>query len=397
MMNTISTPLPTKKNEAWKYTSLKSFSELNWKLAENFQGQLSHEDLKTISTYLPSNFYNFVFINGFLSETLSDDLEDLIEIKNLNLDLNSFKSYETEKYFLDLNRQASESIHLNVRPQQVVEKPVQILFVQCGDANQISQAQLHIALGSGSQAKIVLQTLSLNQGSHQGPQTLNLTTKVILNENSNLKFILLQNEKSTDFHFSRTEFELHQSAQLISLDLALGAGLSRHYLSTSFKKSKAFAGVYGLSVLNESQHTDHYTFIHHEIGDNKSVQHYKSILSDAAESVFRGRVRIEPSAQKANSEQLNNNLLLTKTAHAESIPQLEIYADDVKAGHGSTMGQMSADEIFYFLSRGISQTQALKMLSLGYVEELVLKIENKTLQEFILKSLTAKLGKMINV
>lgn len=396
-MNTISTPLPTKKNEAWKYTSLKSFSELNWKLAENFQGQLSHEDLKTISTYLPSNFYNFVFINGFLSETLSDDLEDLIEIKNLNLDLNSFKSYETEKYFLDLNRQASESIHLNVRPQQVVEKPVQILFVQCGDANQISQAQLHIALGSGSQAKIVLQTLSLNQGSHQGPQTLNLTTKVILNENSNLKFILLQNEKSTDFHFSRTEFELHQSAQLISLDLALGAGLSRHYLSTSFKKSKAFAGVYGLSVLNESQHTDHYTFIHHEIGDNKSVQHYKSILSDAAESVFRGRVRIEPSAQKANSEQLNNNLLLTKTAHAESIPQLEIYADDVKAGHGSTMGQMSADEIFYFLSRGISQTQALKMLSLGYVEELVLKIENKTLQEFILKSLTAKLGKMINV
>jgi Fe-S cluster assembly protein SufD len=108
-----------------------------------------------------------------------------------------------------------------------------------------------------------------------------------------------------------------------------------------------------------------------------------------------GRVRIEPLAQKANSEQLNNNLLLTKTAHADSVPQLEIYADDVKAGHGSTMGQLNADEIFYFLSRGINQTQAIRMLAFGYALELVYKIENVELQNWILKTLNEKLESMI--
>ena len=112
-------------------------------------------------------------------------------------------------------------------------------------------------------------------------------------------------------------------------------------------------------------------------------------------SVFKGRVRIEPSAQKANSEQLNNNLLLTRTAQADSVPQLEIFADDVKAGHGATFGQLNKDEIFYFLSRGINQYQAVKMLSYGFVKELILKIENQHLQNYLISALNKKLESMV--
>ena len=141
--------------------------------------------------------------------------------------------------------------------------------------------------------------------------------------------------------------------------------------------------------------TDIITYTGNAIGNNQSVQHYKSILSGSSHSAFRGRVLIEPNAQKANSEQLNNNLLLTRTAQADSVPQLEIFADDVKAGHGATFGQLDKDEIFYFLSRGINQYQAVKMLSYGFAKELIYKIENESIQNYLISALNQKLDRMV--
>lgn len=388
--------LPTKKDEAWKYTSVKSFSELSWSLAteEEF---LSHDDMKWLSTKLSTDFYNFVFVNGFLNQTLSDELEIWISIDEIGVDAQTDQKVVTEGGWNDLLVAGSaKQIRLKIAKGKVLDKPVQILFVQKSTQNLLSQSVVRIELGENSQAKLIQNFVSLPSSLVMANQNaLNISTQVHLGVNSNLNFIQLQNENHRDFHFSRTQFYLQSGAQLLSLDLALGGQLSRHYLETVFLGENANAGVYGLTALSKKQHTDHYTFIHHQKGANQSVQHYKSILSDESHSVFRGRVRIDPLAQKANSEQLNNNLLLTKTAHADSVPQLEIYADDVKAGHGSTMGQLNKDEIFYFLSRGINQTQAVRMLAFGYALELVYKIENTDLQKWILKTLNEKLESMI--
>lgn len=388
--------LPTKKDEAWKYTSVKSFSELSWNLAteEEF---LSHDDMKWLSTKLSTDFYNFVFINGFLNQTLSDELESWISIEDISADIQAAQLMPTEGAWNDLLVAGSaKQIHLKIAKGKALDKPVQILFVQKSTQNLLSQSIVRVELGENSQAKLIQNFVSLPSSVVSAKENaLNISTQVHLGTNSNLNFIQLQTENHKDFHFSRTQFYLQSGAQLLSLDLALGGQLSRHYLETVFLGENASAGVYGLTALSRKQHTDHYTFIHHQKGENQSVQHYKSILSDESHSVFRGRVRIEPLAQKANSEQLNNNLLLTKTAHADSVPQLEIYADDVKAGHGSTMGQLNADEIFYFLSRGINQTQAVRMLAFGYALELVYKIENVDLQNWVLKTLNEKLESMI--
>jgi Fe-S cluster assembly protein SufD len=130
-------------------------------------------------------------------------------------------------------------------------------------------------------------------------------------------------------------------------------------------------------------------------GLNSSIQRYKSILADQSNSIFRGRVRIEQDAQKANSEQLNNSLMLSREANVSSIPQLEIYADDVKAGHGSTVGQLNKEEMFYFLSRGVDQVTATKMLAYGFVMEMASVFENSQLKEKVSNVLNEKLNGML--
>jgi Fe-S cluster assembly protein SufD len=386
--------LPTKKDEAWKYTSTKKFSEINWELPVEEQ-HLTHEDMKWLSTKLSTDFYNFVFINGAIHQTLSDDFENWISVVDIGESDYLCASAVSEIKLTDLLQATFDrKIKLDILPGKIIDKPIQILFAQKSDGNILSNSMIQFNLGENAQAKLILNFVSL-PSAVRSVNAVNIATQINLAQNSNLQFVQMQNENKNDFHFSRTQFKLSSRAQLLSLDLALGGQLSRHYLEAAFCGENAFAGVYGLTALGNDQHGDHYTYIHHQIGLNESIQHYKSILTDSAHSVFRGRVRIEPDAQKANSQQLNNNLLLTQTAQADSVPQLEIYADDVKASHGSTMGQLNADEIFYFLSRGIQQTQAVRMLAHGYALELVYKIEDSQMRQWILKSLNEKMEGII--
>ena len=259
--------------------------------------------------------------------------------------------------------------------------------------NAIYQSEkLDIRVENNAELTLLVHSMSFTNAKADG---LNLNVSLFLSDDAKVNFIQLQNEDLASFHFSHTEIKLSSHAQFQSLVLSLGSALIRNYLHLDFSGRNASAAVYGLSVLDNKQHVDNYTFIQHSVGENQSIQHYKTILSGSSVSAFRGRVRIEKDAQKANSEQLNNNLLLTREAQANSVPQLEIYADDVKAGHGATIGQLNKDEIFYFLSRGINQYDAVKMLSYGYAKELIYKFENENLQNFLNKALQAKLERMI--
>lgn len=385
--------LPNKKEEAWKFTSLNSFKESNWSLAEETDVGLTHEQLLEISKQLPSDFLNYVFVNGFFNKTLSDDIDDLIEIAELTESDFDFNPLFVENKLSNFAQSfLSKKINLQVLKGKAIEKPIQILFVQSLAKPVFVSEKLNLHLHENSDAKVVVNTINLTQSA---ASAINLNVKIKCEYNSNLKLIQLQNENFESYHFSQCQIEMGSSAQLTSLVLSLGNKLVRNYYQLDFTSTNANAQVYGLTVLDAEQHVDNYTFLKHSVGENQSVQKYKSILSGAAHSVFRGRVLIEPNAQKANSEQLNNNLLLTRTAQADSIPQLEIFADDVKAGHGSTVGQLNKEEIFYFLSRGIGQMQAVKMLSQGYAAELIYQFENQYLQSFLLNVLNNKLDKMV--
>src|SRR5690606_21635039 len=151
---------------------------------------------------------------------------------------------------------------------------------------------------------------------------------------------------------------------------------------------------YALFLTNEEEHSDVYTLIDHRAADTTSAQMAKGILDGNSRGVFTGKIFIRPDAQRVSSSQLNKNLLLSKKAQVHSQPQLEIFADDVKCSHGSTTGQLSDDEVFYFSARGIPSEKARTLLALGFGLEIVQKITNEEarnyLHEKVLKTLESK-------
>ncbi len=386
--------MPTKKEEGWKYTSLSEFKNISWDFsASAAEDALTHEQMQKISLHLPADFFNVVFVNGKINQTLSDELSDQIEISAIDETDLAVATDHVEKNVLNFAQACLiKKLKISLASHHIFEKPIHILFVQYSTMPQFSSEKVDVHVGKHGQVTLLTQSITLNE---QSQSALDLQLNISADESAHVKLIQVQNQNHKSFYFGQTDVQLSSQAQFLSFVMTLGGHLVRNYFHLKLLGTHADAGIYGLNALNADQHSDHYTFIQHVSGGNNSNQLYKSVLADSSQSVFRGRVRIEKNSQKANSEQLNNNLLLTREAHAVSIPQLEIYADDVKAGHGSTVGQLNKEEIFYFLSRGINQYQAVKMLSFGFALELIYKFENKTVQDWMLKMLNQKLDGMI--
>ncbi|MFN3454776.1 MAG: SufB/SufD family protein [Pseudobdellovibrio sp.] len=384
--------LPSKKDEAWKFTSLSEVKNISWSLPEG-EVFLTHDEMVYVSKQLSSDFYNLVFVNGVINNTLSDsDIQ--YELKELEEGDYKVSEKHTEHKLAHLSRGFnSTKLVIHVDKSNQLDKPLQIVHVISGAVSTLVQPVIHINIAPQCELKLINHYLGLNSVK-KASHLFNAELTVNVGDSAHLKIVNLENSHLSDFYFGRVTLIAHKYSQIVSLNVAVGSKLSRHYLENRFEGEGASSGVYGLSLLAQEQHCDNYTFINHKLGHNQSVQHYKSILADKSHSVFRGRVRIEQDAQKANSEQLNNNLLLSKNTQADSVPQLEIYADDVKAGHGSTVGRLNQEEIFYFLSRGISEKQAVQMLSHGYAKELVYKLENESIENFVFQILDQKLNEI---
>jgi Fe-S cluster assembly protein SufD len=140
---------------------------------------------------------------------------------------------------------------------------------------------------------------------------------------------------------------------------------------------------FNLYLTGDKEFSDISTVINHQIHDTTSQQLTKGILGGDSKGIFTGKIHILPKAQKVQSGQLTKNLILSKKAQAFSRPQLEIFADDVKCSHGSTTGQMSAEELFYFEARGIPESKAKNMLAFGFGHEIVFKISNSLVKNKI--------------
>ncbi|HEY1080271.1 MAG TPA: SufD family Fe-S cluster assembly protein, partial [Bdellovibrio sp.] len=152
--------------------------------------------------------------------------------------------------------------------------------------------------------------------------------------------------------------------------------------------------ILGVYAVQGSQHVDNTTLIDHAVGECNTTQLYKGILDGESRAVFCGKVLIRKDAQKANSAQLNNNLILNTKAEADSKPSLEIYADDVKAAHGSTVGQLNKEELFYLQSRAIPKAKAVPMLSYGFLSEVIYKLSDEKTQKWLSRHLDEVFNKL---
>lgn len=372
--------LPTRKDEEWKYTNLKTLNEDSFAPVVGLTS-VSDKALQLIQEKSPAGFTNIVFHNGVFDSKLS-------QVKNLPAGVR-FEVVDiasaVEKFhdaFEALNAAYfSKCFELTIVPETSVAKPIHFLFVttNSGGPAVMANYRIRISVGAGASVKF----LESYYGSADAQYFVNSQTEVFVGESAKLTYVRAQSESHQAVNVGRTNFELSKFSNLHSLAFSTGAQLSRHNLVLELKATEATAIVDGLYVVRDEQHVDNTTVIDHIVGACTTSQHYKGILADTSRAVFNGKVSIQPNAQKANSEQLNNNLLLSRYAEADSKPQLAIYADDVKAAHGSTVGQLNREELFYLESRAIPPNIAIPMMSFGYVSELIYKLEDESLQTWL--------------
>jgi Fe-S cluster assembly protein SufD len=245
-----------------------------------------------------------------------------------------------------------------------------------------------VVLERGAQATVVERHVALNDGVYW----TNAVTEVAVGDGARVEYYRVQSESRGAYHIATTHTTQGRDSVLRLHPITLGAGLSRHDIYTALAGSGADLVLNGFYLLRGKQHADHHTVIDHAQPHCTSHEFFNGILGEQAHGVFTGRIIVRPGAQRTDSKQTNNNLLLSAEARADSQPQLEIYADDVKCTHGSTMGPLDEMALYYLRSRGLSPEMAAGMLTYGFAAEILGRMEHRDLRNELDQMIRARLA-----
>ncbi|KHD88496.1 MAG: [Fe-S] cluster assembly transport protein [Bdellovibrio sp. ArHS] len=372
--------LPTRKDEEWHYTSVKVLGETNYTSSAVNPFAPSHDTAVAIKKCLNPEFINIVFFNGVLDKTLTEELPSGFSLRELS-------EYPTQfdDTFDALNgAYLAKPFVLSLAKETSVEKPVNFVFFTSTEGGSALMVHPRISLHVGARSSVKILE------SYHGSSTSYFVNSVMdlhVGESAKVIYVRLQGEGESAVNIGRTRLTVEKNANVESLAFATGAMLSRHSLDVTLTGQGSSTEILGVYAVSGKQHVDNTSLINHQVGECHTNQLYKGILDGESRSVFSGKVLIQKGAQKADSAQLNNNLLLSSKAEADSKPGLEVYADDVKAAHGSTVGQLNREELFYLQSRAIPKAKAIPMLSYGFLSEVIYKISDDSIQKWLTRHL----------
>lgn len=269
----------------------------------------------------------------------------------------------------------------------VVEQPINTLAFY--DAPQVAIfSHSLIILESGASAKLIEDFgSSANEAQRFGSRAVEL----ILKPNSDLQYFNLQDWAHNVWDFTSQTAILERDTNLTWLAGMLGSAVTKAFLDSRIQGPGANVRMLGFFFGDKQQHFDQHTFQNHIVPNGKSDLLYKGALKDRAYSAFRGLIRINPDAQHSDAYQQNRNLLLSRTAHADSIPELEIEANDVRCTHGATVGPIEEAAVFYMMARGIPRPEAERLFTEGFFDELIAKIPLEVVQDRLFRVIRQKI------
>jgi Fe-S cluster assembly protein SufD len=284
----------------------------------------------------------------------------------------------------------SDGVFVSVPAGAVVEQPIALTCrLGAGAGRAMTHPRALIVLGRQAQARVV--------ESYEGPGgdepfLTNAVTEIVLGEGARLDHCRLQTQGVQGYHVASTQTYQERDSRLVFTPVTLGAGLARHDINAVLDGAGAYLVLNGLSVLGGRQHVDLHTTIDHARPHGESHEYVNGVFDGESRGVFNGRIIVRPGAQRTDSKQTNNNLLLSREARADSQPQLEIYADDVKCTHGSTVGPLDQTALFYLRSRGLGFEDARGLLTYGFAAEILDRIEIPGMRERLDQLVRARLG-----
>jgi Fe-S cluster assembly protein SufD len=234
---------------------------------------------------------------------------------------------------------------------------------------------VEIVAEAGSEAVVVQDHLSL--GDHAS--FADSVVRIDVEANARLDHVVIQREGAASFHIAHTRVKQHRDSRFHSHVLTLSGRLVRNALEVELAEPGAEARLDGAFLGGAEQHVENQTLVVHDAPHCESHELYKGVLGGHSRGVFRGRVDVRPQAQKTNATQSNPNLLVTDHAEIDTKPQLEIRADDVKCSHGSTVGRLDADALFFLRARGLSLDAARGLLIAGFAAEVTERLPGDAL------------------
>jgi Fe-S cluster assembly protein SufD len=376
---------PTLQDEDWRFTNLAPVAKLNFHPAKPAAVNGAEPQAIADSVFAGLAGQRLVFVNGFFCPQLSTvrDQPNGVRIESLAAVLAADAglvephlgryALPAGNAFAALNQAVfSDGAFIHVPDGAEVADPVQLLYISSARRSGAAITPRNLILaGANSKLTVVESYLHASNTAY----FTNAVTEIVAGENARLEHVKLQDEALAAFHIATIAGEFGRGSLVNVHSIALGARISRNNIRAKLAGEGLECILNGLYLTRGDQVADHHMIVEHAQPHCASHEYFNGILDDKSKGVFHGRIYVHPAAQKTDAKQTNKNLLLSDSASADTKPQLEIYADDVKCTHGATIGQLNPESIFYLRSRGMSQDNAKRMLIHAFAGEIIERIQ----------------------
>ena len=390
---------PTKKQEAWKYTSLNSVLKHDYSVFPKRENEIEFKDVKKYFIH-DIDAYKIIFIDGKYASHLSQTTHDDIDVCLMSSALSKPKyRLIIEKYFNKIASKdglsslntafSAEGAYIHIPKNKLVQKPIQIIHFSTGnEAALMLQPRNLVVVDENSHVQIIERHQSLTDN----PVLTNSVTEIFANKRAIVDYYKIQNDRESASLIDNTFVNQKQESIAKVHTFSFGGKLVRNNLNFYQNGERIDSTMKGITIIGNKQHVDHNTLVHHIEPNCESHQDYKGIFDNNSTGVFNGKVVVEKEAQKTNAFQANNNILISDKASINTKPQLEIFADDVKCSHGCTIGQLDESAMFYLRSRGIPEKEARALLMFAFSNNVLDSVKITEVKNRITKIIANKLG-----
>jgi Fe-S cluster assembly protein SufD len=374
-------PLPTTSDESWRFTDLKGFDPDNY--AANGHGATAAPagpmldvDVTGLALVTESGIEIERAPEGIVFAPLDDAQERLGTLVGHD---EKFAAHNAALWKHGLLVVIPKGVH--------VEQPLYVRIANTVDDGALFFRLLVIA-EEGSSATLIEEYTSATP---ELAGYTNVVAELFVEQNAKLEYVSLQNLSMGTWHFASHHARVERDAELDWVAGGFGSKKGKTRIQNDLAGQGATSRVTGAYFADGDQHLDYDTFQEHMAPNTTSDFAFKGALRDEATAVWRGMIRVEKEAQKTNAYQENRNLMLSPKAHADSIPGLEILANDVRCTHGATLGQVDREQLFYLMSRGLSRAEAERIIVRGFFQDILDRIQLEPVRETLGEALEARI------
>ena len=375
---------PTRKQERYKYTDMQALFAPNYGLNLN-RLQIPVDPYNAFRCDVPNLSTSLYFV---VNDIFYHDEKPKGHLPE-GVIIGSLKDFATSHYYnrlagqandaaTDLNTMlAQDGLYVYVPKGVKVDRAIQVINILRCDVDLMVNRRVLIVLEEGAEIKMLF-------CDHAADDRNFLATQVIeayVGDNASLDLYCLEETHAKNVRVSNVYIDQQANSRVNHNVITLHNGITRNKLDLTFSGEGAECSCYGCVIADKQQHVDNNTLITHHAPHCTSSELYKYVLDDRATGAFAGRVLVEPGAQKTTSQMTNQNLTATREARMYTQPMLEIYADDVKCSHGSTVGQLNDAALFYMRQRGISLPEARLLLQNAFINEVIDKMRLEPLRD----------------